>query len=679
MRTLPIWLYEAIRATRADGVTAYACTSLAMTRSAGLAIALGARPIFHSRLLPLRASHVVGWGRRWSGLRATRLAAGTATTAWLVEDGFVRSVGRFDTSLSYLIDRQGVHYDADHPSDFEDLAKLPLTAAARSRARNVARVWRRLDISKYNDQRDGAMDFGVPYVLVIDQTFGDASIAYGRADAQSFQQMLAAALDENPDHLVVVKTHPDTASRKRKGYFDIRALQRHDRIRLITAPCHPVGLIVRAAAVYTVTSQIGFEALIRQKRVRTFGMPFYAGWGLTDDALAPPVRRQPISLDQLVYAALIAYPRYVDPMRKQRCEAEQALAHVGLQRRHRTALPPDVQALGFSRWKRRFVARFLQGSQVVFRNKPPAKPQAVALWGSAAPPSLPADTAVIRLEDGFLRSSGLGADLVQPLSLVVDDIGIYYDATRPSRLEQMLSTQVLTDPDRSRARALRQKLVALDVTKYNLGRAFRARSATGRQVLLVIGQVETDASIRFGSPEITSNIALLRRVRAENPCAWIVYKPHPDVLAGLRRQGVDEDSAATIADETVTDPVSLNSLLSGVDEVHTMTSLLGFEALIRGKTVICHGLPFYAGWGLTRDRLTCTRRTGRPTLDELVYATLIAYPRYFSHDHRCFIEPEDAVDQLVRLAAAGPTTRRWYRKLMRAGLLGWLRLVGSQR
>src|ERR1700744_433582 len=41
--------------------------------------------------------------------------------------------------------------------------------------------------------------------------------------------------------------------------------------------------------------------------------------------------------------------------------------------------------------------------------------------------------AVWRIEDGFLRSMGLGK-VDPPLSIVLDDLGIYLDASRPSRL-----------------------------------------------------------------------------------------------------------------------------------------------------------------------------------------------------------------------------------------------------
>ena len=43
----------------------------------------------------------------------------------------------------------------------------------------------------------------------------------------------------------------------------------------------------------------------------------------------------------------------------------------------------------------------------------------------------------ISLEDGFLRSRGLGADLVPPLALVADRAGIYYDPSRPSDIERL--------------------------------------------------------------------------------------------------------------------------------------------------------------------------------------------------------------------------------------------------
>jgi capsular polysaccharide export protein len=230
-----------------------------------------------------------------------------------------------------------------------------------------------------------------------------------------------------------------------------------------------------------------------------------------------------------------------------------------------------------------------------------------------------------------------------------------------------------------RARALRERLVALDLTKYNLGKNSWTRPETNQHVLLVVGQVETDASIRLGSPDVRSNIELLKRVRNKNPSAYIIYKPHPDVVAGLRKRGQGEDEASKIADEIISQPVALSGLLPQIDEVHTMTSLLGFEALLRGAKVVCHGLPFYAGWGLTEDRVACARRTRALSLDELVHGALIAYPRYYNFERKCFFEPEQAIDQLAAIAETGPQTRSRWRKALRLGIITWLKVTRSTR
>ena len=71
------------------------------------------------------------------------------------------------------------------------------------------------------------------------------------------------------------------------------------------------------------TSAIGFEALLRQKKVTCLGQPFYAGWGLTEDRGMPLFRREALSdVVALAYATLIAYPRYFDPVTNRPCPVE---------------------------------------------------------------------------------------------------------------------------------------------------------------------------------------------------------------------------------------------------------------------------------------------------------------------------------------------------------------------
>lgn len=253
------------------------------------------------------------------------------------------------------------------------------------------------------------------------------------------------------------------------------------------------------------------------------------------------------------------------------------------------------------------------------------------------------------MEDGFIRSSGLGSDLLAPLSLVLDKSGIYYDATRPSDLENLLNASNLSERQRARAQALRLLLVQSKVSKYNLGQDWHLPAgAAGKKVLLVPGQVEDDASIATGALSIRTNRDLLRTVRERNPEAFIVFKPHPDVLVGNRKGMVDVEDVARWADCQALD-ADIIQCIQHADELHTMTSLSGFEALLHGKRVFCYGMPFYAGWGLTHDEHSIARRSRSLSLDDLVWQTLIAYPTYI-HPQR--LEPMLAEEAALWLSAA---------------------------
>lgn len=330
----------------------------------------------------------------------------------------------------------------------------------------------------------------------------------------------------------------------------------------------------------------------------------------------------------------------------------------------------EIFALGFSFWKKPVVRSFFPASRVVFTDDFHAVPAgaAVAVWGvRPLPAALEGHGRVWRLEDGFLRSVGLGADLIRPVSWVADGRGMYFDATRPSDLECLLSDTVFPPELLDRARALRERIVAARLTKYNVGVAAWARPGAAGRVILVPGQVESDASIAYGAPGIRTNLDLLQAVRAGNPDAYVLYKPHPDVVAGLRASGRAEDKAASWCDEIVTD-APMGDLLSQVDEVHVLTSLAGFEGLLRGKRVTCHGQPFYAGWGLTTDMMPVGRRSRRLSLDELVVGALILYPRYMHPQSGALISPEAALDVLLAWRDRTGQEPSWWRRLFRVVL-----------
>lgn len=610
---------------------------------------------------PSAGTAFLGWGRKRSGLRALKAAQRFSRAFLLLEDGFLRSVGgNGQRSYSLVSDDEGIYYDASCPSRLERLIRKPLSDAQSARARLVMAMWRDGRLSKYNGSRDIEPDrLPARFVLVVDQTYQDLSVQYGNADARTFDRMLHAALDDNPDAQVLVKIHPEVAMGRKKGYFDVARLAGMPRVTVIADDRHPAALLEHAQAVYVATSQMGFEALLYGKPVHVFGTPFYAGWGLTHDYQPAPSRRTPCTLEQLVHAALIDYASYLDPDTGKRCNVETLIAWLALQRRLRNDLPPAMIAVGFSNWKKRFVREFLSGSTIKFVKSPGARHSGLpmAMWGAAGRQEMHGARALYRIEDGFLRSVGLGAQLIRPISWVIDDIGIYYDATQPSRLERLLADTAFDEALCCRARMLRAEILRRGITKYNLKSPRRWQRPGGQRVVLVVGQVETDASIHFGASALRTNLALLQAVRQAEPGATILFKPHPDMVAGLREPDAHQEQLLDWCDELI-DDVAIDALYPEMDAVHVNTSLAGFEALMRQIPVVVWGQPFYAGWGLTDDRglsPEVMKRRGRSlSLDELVAATLILYPRYINPATRQFCTPEQAVRQL---AGASPESR----------------------
>jgi capsular polysaccharide export protein len=286
---------------------AVGATSGDLCADPALAALLGAAPALALPGLTAPAT-VVGWGRRPSGRRAARIARRTGARLLLAEDGFLRSAQRTDPALSILLDDLGIHYDAAAPSRLEVL--IAAAEGDPTRARRLLRAWREGGLSRIAGLPPCTTPLPPRYVLVLDQLVGDASVPGGLAHPGSFDRMLQAARLEFPGLPVVLKSHPDTALRGRRSHFDAA---RVPRVVSVTEACDPAPLLTGAEAVYTVTSLGGFEALLHGRPVRTFGMPFYAGWGLTGDDLAAPPRRGAATLEALVHAALVDYPRYLDP------------------------------------------------------------------------------------------------------------------------------------------------------------------------------------------------------------------------------------------------------------------------------------------------------------------------------------------------------------------------------
>lgn len=278
-----------------------------------------------TRSLP--ADAMLAWGRKPSALRAERRARALGLPLLRIEDGFIRSFGTSQhfPSLSLVSDSQGIYYDSTTPSDLEtwlneandgpiDVITVESTMQSLLKHR----------LSKYNHAPPVAPEImpagQEPIVLVLDQTLGDMSVLYGSASSATFARMLQAAVDENPGSQVWVKTHPEVSSGRKRGYLThVREinLPLGGRLHTIRQTVNPIDLLRRAYKVYAVTSGMGFEALLCGKPVRCFGLPWYAGWGLTTDEECCPRRTRTRTVSDMFHAAYLRYTRYLNPLTHQ--------------------------------------------------------------------------------------------------------------------------------------------------------------------------------------------------------------------------------------------------------------------------------------------------------------------------------------------------------------------------
>lgn len=598
--------------------------------------------------LPKDGDLIGVWGNSPTAHRGLTVALKHKTPVVRIEDAFLRSLfpGRAGgPPLGLLIDHKGAHFDPTSASDLEDiLATHSLDdSALLNRARGAIARMQEAHLSKYTafDEKAPVPDPG--YVLVIDQTRNDASVTASGADRNRFLEMLFVAQDEHPGTQILIKTHPETVQGFRAGHFD--QADCNDRVRLLGDAVSPWALLEGAIAVYTVSSGLGFEAILAGHKPRVFGQPFYAGWGLSVDEFPVQRRQRSLTRAQLFVGAMMLYPKWYDPFRDQLCDLETAIETLSADTRAWRSDHQGWVASEMRMWKRKPLQQvFGSHKAMMFEDRPATARDSGRPWMVWAGKAQVEHEDAVRIEDGFLRSRGLGAELVPPLSLVTDDLGIYYDPTRPSRLEKLIQSRRTLRPDQTlRAERLITALTRGALSKYNLRGALPNLPKGAR--VLVVGQVEDDASIRTGAGEISTNRALLLAARAAHPDATLIYKPHPDVEAGLRDGAFD---ASDIAD-VVAARADITALLGAVDTLWTMTSLTGFEALLRGVKVVTTGAPFYAGWGLTTDRgMVPPRRREDISLPGLIHATLIDYPRYFDPVTRLPCPVEVVVERLAK-------------------------------
>ncbi|HIC9381324.1 TPA: capsular polysaccharide biosynthesis protein, partial [Campylobacter jejuni] len=623
----------------------------------------------------------LGWGRKKSGLKAMNLAKKYKAKFILLEDGFIRSLNlgvENSPSFSIVKDDIGIYYDATMPSKLENLLNTyEFKDEEIKQAKKAIELIKKYKISKYNNNLDIPDDYfqkDEKRVLIITQTANDASLEFGLAKDFKTLDMIKDAIKENPKSKIYIKIHPDVLSGKKQSDLDINSLPKE--CILITENFNPIALLEFFDKIYTKTSGMGFEALMQECECVCYGMPFYAGWGLTKDKLECKRRIQKRSLEEVFYAAYILYTEYFNPYLNQKSDIFNTIKTLVQYKDIEKANSNRLFMLGFTLWKRYFIKPFFKAkdNEIIFLNSLKSlvryklkENDKFFIWGKRIDYNTLKNTLIKKaqdenllhfapkislVEDGFIRSISLGSDLTRPFSLIVDDKGLYIDPNKPSKLEKLLQNEIFDENMLNRAKNIIKILLENRFSKYNglKHENLKINAKIGQKVILIPAQVEDDASMILGGFGL-STLDLLKEVRTKNQDAYIIFKPHPDVLSGNRVGLKDETLILEFCDEVVKD-CSIDSAIKIADEIHTITSTSGFDALLRAKKVFTYGMPFYAGWGLTKDKHKCARRTRKLSLEELVAGALITYPRYINPKTKTLCEIEVCLDIMLNLQKA---------------------------
>lgn len=137
---------------------------------------------------------------------------------------------------------------------------------------------------------------------------------YGQSNAY----LIRIAQLENPGAVISYLPLDDTDRRQ--------VLKLYPLVEVLGVDSSIAASLQQVKQVYTVNAELGFEALLRGIKVTTFGKPFYAGWGLSDDRLGGVQRGKTLTVEELFAGFSLLYVHYFNPVYKKNVSYQEALA-----------------------------------------------------------------------------------------------------------------------------------------------------------------------------------------------------------------------------------------------------------------------------------------------------------------------------------------------------------------
>ncbi len=559
-----------------------------------------------------------------------------------------------------------VYFDFSKESNIESLLRSNWTPSETewNLANLSLQMINKYGITKYNEYPHLPENFvkssNIHNILLVDQPIDDESVISGSANEQTFNDMLMYAFDNFPYSTIYVKLHPDTIDKKKAGYLkkllERHQLSDHPSIRVIDEHCNITSFFNFTQEIFVVTSQVGFEALLRGKSVTCFGMPFYAGWGLTNDMQVLTDAKPKRTLMDLFVALVIRHTIYLNPFTKTKGTILDLLEYISLQQRHSNN--KSIVFYNSQIAESTSIQNLLQIKDTKIVNIKTPKKFKKHYENLILSENLKEYQTIVAhkcknsafIMPGFLFPSV--STHKEPTSLIVDYNGPYFDPKCYSDLEFLIANETFTEYEKQ----LSDKFISALKIRYDIlskdepiGQLLKIKKeASNKTIIFVPGQ------IRIINPYKTENqndYNFLTEIIESNSNKIIIYKPI-SLSENSNSQEVSKDglTALSILAEKhknklfVETSASISNCINYSEEVHTITHECGVEALIKGKKLITYGQAFYAGLGLTEDKEAIIRPKKPLSLNELVLATYMLYPRYQIPGRNDFMSATSALE-----------------------------------
>ncbi|MBL4800158.1 MAG: hypothetical protein JKY50_22410 [Oleispira sp.] len=274
-----------------------------------------------------------------------------------VEDGFIRGSGlgiAKTNPMSLVFDSQAMHFDHKKTSALDDLLNTheinsqDMKNVAKFRQVFEAGVTKYIRADSGSNLSDELNLYGENVIVILGQVEDDLSIQYGANRFYSGNDLVKIAALENPGSRILYRPHPESIQRRKKHYSNPKD---------VSNLCDIIGrrwslkeTLEVADRVYTVTSFAGFEAALMGKIVELFGLPFYGGWGFTNDRhdIDTTIKRtRKLTTDVVLAITLGRYATYFHPVTMERitpikaAEYAESIAYnlaAAVERKHKKAL-----------------------------------------------------------------------------------------------------------------------------------------------------------------------------------------------------------------------------------------------------------------------------------------------------------------------------------------------------